>query len=219
MGGKLIGILGPMFSGKTEEFIRRIKREEIAGRSFLVFKPLRDDRYDKTNVVTNDGVHIPAKAILENGYQIIDELLENWVKTVFIDEIEFFESSIVPIVKTIIFSGRNVVYTGMPSLAENRPFPFKDADSSGRPHIGDLLGLHHDEMLLLHAVCTKCGNDASYTFFLKGEKKEAVVVGGKELFTALCPGCYHNEQSVYDRLMGEIEALPEDLSEKLKQLL
>ncbi len=213
-GGNLTAFLGPMFAGKTEELIRLINREEYAGRTFKVYKPKRDNRYNDTKIVTNHGVSIKAKAILENGYQIITDICDELVDDIYIDEIQFFESSIIEVIRFLNSLGVNIFYAGLSTTSENKPFPFKNANpETGSPHMGDLIaGLHHTEIIVQHAYCTKCQAKAYFTHVLV-KKTEAVKIGGKEEYEALCPKCYHKKHP-----FEPPEYYPEDIKEKVEML-
>jgi thymidine kinase len=214
VGGKLIGYLGPMFSGKTEELVRLVNREQYANRTFAVYKPITDDRYHKLNIVTNNGIQISAKAIPEDGFQIICDFFEVPFQDVFIDEIQFFESTIIESIRLLNSLGSNVFYAGLSTTSENKPFPFKDADPiTGYPHMGDLIaGLHHSQITIQNAFCSTCQDEAHFTNSLIA-KQEAVKVGGKQEYEALCAKCYYRLHPY------EIpKEMPEEIKKKIQEL-
>ncbi|MCC7552533.1 hypothetical protein KO317_02600 [Candidatus Micrarchaeota archaeon] len=214
MAGNLIACLGPMFSGKTEELVRLVNREKYAGRTFKVYKPKKDNRYDITDVVTNNGITIPANVIKEDGYQIIIDFSEFPVTDIFIDEIQFFESKIIDHIRILLSFGKNIYYSGLSTTSENKPFPFKDADpNTGCPHMGDLLaGIHHSQIIVHNAFCSKCQAEAYFTHAII-EKTEAIKVGGKEDYEALCSKCYHE---VMPLIIPDYYS--EDIKEKIREL-
>lgn len=187
--GKLVGIIGPMFSGKTSELLRRIKRSNIARKNWILFKPIIDQRYSKMDVVSHDLITAEAKVIKKSNevYIYIGNNIKH-IDDVFFDELQFFDSEIIPIIQEILFNGINITYAALQATSEGKPFPFID----NQKHIGDLLALPHEEIINLKAVCTRCGNDnAVFTFYTAGEKNEIIKVGGSETYTALCRTCFN----------------------------
>ena len=151
-----------------------------------MFKPIIDQRYSKEDVVTHDLVTAEAKVVTSSSdIPIYISRIKN-VEKVFIDELQFFDSGIIPIIQNILFDGIDVTYAALQATSEGEAFPFTDK----KMHVGDLLALPHEEIINLKAVCTKCGENAVFTFFISGEKKEIVRVGGIETYTALCRTCY-----------------------------
>ncbi len=207
MGGELTAFLGPMRADKTTNLINLGKKEKYAHRTFRFYKPTIDNRYSETDIVTNDGVSIEANAIPETGFQIILDFEQNPVQDIFIDEIQFFESSIIEVIRVLNFLGVNIYYAGLSTISENRPFPFKDANEEGYPHMGDLLaGLHHTKIIVNHAYCEICQEEAYFTHSIV-KKTEAVKVGGEDEYMSLCPKCYHelNPEPISDIFTDEIK--------------
>ncbi|MDN4592800.1 thymidine kinase [Polycladomyces subterraneus] len=187
-------ICGGMFSGKSEELIRRVRRARIAKQKVAVFKPAIDDRYHPEAVTSHNGVHtaaVPvrsAKAIME---QVTDE-----VNVVAIDEVQFFEDEIVDICQQLADRGVRVICAGL------------DQDFRGRPFgpTPTLLALA-EYVTKLHAICVKCGGPAGRTQRLVNGKpassEEPVIqVGAEEQYEARCRHCHEvveAEQTVTHR--------------------
>ena len=189
--GRLTGIIGPMFSGKTTELFRRAKRLTLAEKEWRAFKPWIDQRYSKEDIVTHDLNTVECTVV--RGSEEVVYHLENIgfnVAATFLDETQFFDSGIIEAIEHILRHGVDVVYAALSSTSEGRPFPFSD----GKKHVGDLLALPHEDIVVLKAVCTRCGEDAVFTFYIGSEEKTGVVkVGGSESYTALCRDCYYKK--------------------------
>ncbi|MBD3225743.1 MAG: thymidine kinase [Caldithrix sp.] len=168
-------ICGSMFSGKTEELIRRLKRALIARQKVAIFKPKIDNRYSKNEIVSHDLKKIKAR-VVEKPAEILNQALESHV--VGIDEAQFFDENLVGICQTLANMGKRVIVTGL------------DQDYQGKPFgpIPNLLAVaeHIDKM---HAICVICGNPANFTY-RKTEEKEKVVVGASDIYEARCRNCY-----------------------------
>jgi thymidine kinase len=174
MKGRIEIICGGMFCGKTEELIRRLHRVRIAKQSVKVFKPSIDNRYHDTHVVSHSGIEIPAEVAT------VDEILSKseGFSVIGIDEIQFFDSTIVDVVQALADQGKRVIGAGL------------DLDSNRVP-FGPMPGLLclAEDVTKLHAVCTSCGEDASYSYrTISGSS--TVCVGGSEKYTALCRVCF-----------------------------
>lgn len=190
--GKLTTITGPMFSGKTTELLRIYSREEIGKRKSLLFKPAMDNRYSESKVVNHDGRAIPANIVKtsEEIYQTTMDYLESEenrasaLVNVFIDEVQFFDSDILDVIKKLTNKEINVFTSGLNQTYLGDPFPFKD----GKNHIGFLMAIS-DYVIHLDAVCNNCGEAATKTY-RKGEQKETVIIGGTDLYQARCVNCF-----------------------------
>jgi len=190
--GKLTTITGPMFSGKTTELLRLFSREEIARRKSLLFKPAIDNRYSESKVVNHDGRAISANIVKssEEIHQTVIDYLEseeNKVSpliNVFIDEVQFFESDILHVIKKLTDKEINVFTCGLNQTYLGDPFPFKD----GKNHIGFLMAIS-DYIIHLDAVCNNCGEAATKTY-RKGDLTETVVIGGTDIYQARCIKCF-----------------------------
>lgn len=169
-------IAGPMFSGKSEELIRRLRRAEIARQRVQVFKPVVDDRYSPDEIVSHsemriraDRVH-PARAILEG--------VDPRTQVVGIDEAQFFDDELVEVVESLANSGKRVIVAGL------------DQDYLGRPFdpMPRLLALA-EEITKALAICMVCGNPANRTQRLI-PSEERIVVGGARAYEARCRQCF-----------------------------
>jgi len=180
-GGWLEVVCGPMFSGKSEELIRRLRRAEIAGQRALIVKPRIDDRYDIGHVVSHAGAKMRAVAVsrpedipgLADGYDVIG-----------IDEVQFFTSEIVFVIDVLVARGTRVVAAGL------------DQDFRGRPFRSLPELLCRAELVdKLQAVCHRCGGPATMTQRLvDGYPAPAdgatIVVGALDSYEARCRTCH-----------------------------
>lgn len=170
-------ICGSMFSGKTEELIRRLKRAKIANLKVEIYKPAIDVRYDETQVVSHDANSIQSTPI-ENSQTIL--LLAQDVDVVGIDEAQFFDAEIMHVCETLALRGIRVIVAGL------------DMDYLGKPfgQMPNLLAIA-DYITKLHAICMKCGNIANVSFRkVRGENQ--VMLGEKETYEPRCRKCYHD---------------------------
>ena len=171
-------ICGSMFSGKTEELIRRLKRAKIANQKVEVFKPRVDTRYDKEKVVSHDANSLLSTPI-ENSSKLLD--LSEGVGVVGIDEAQFFDDGLPDICQTLALRGIRVIIAGL------------DMDYLGRPFgpIPKLLAVA-EYITKVHAICQHCGNLATHSYRLAAtNKEETIVLGEKERYEARCRTCYH----------------------------
>jgi thymidine kinase len=168
-------ICGSMFSGKTEELIRRLKRARIANLKVEIFKPVIDVRYDPVDIVSHDENVIRSTPI-ENSQEIL--LLSQDVDVVGIDEAQFFDEEIVSVCNQLAFKGIRVIVAGL------------DMDFSGKPfgQVPQLLAVA-DYITKLHAICVVCGNIASYSY-RKSPEEAQVLLGEKNNYEPRCRYCY-----------------------------
>lgn len=169
-------ICGSMFSGKTEELIRRIRRAEYARQRVLVFKPAIDNRYDENNIVSHSNLQAPSIPITKP--QEILAHLEEGVKIIAIDEAQFFDSSLVSICNDLADDGYRVIVAGL------------DQDYKGEPFgcMPQMLAIAEYVTKNL-AICMKCGNPANRTQRLV-HKSEQILVGSTEAYEARCRNCH-----------------------------
>jgi len=171
--GSIEVVCGPMFSGKTEELIRRVRRAQIARQKVQIFKPKIDKRYHEKNVVTHSLQSINAEPV-GSAIEILEKLFDT-TRVVAIDEIQFFDELIVRVVSKLARRGCRVICAGL------------DQDYKGRPfgHMPELLAVA-DMVNKIQAVCTVCGAPASKTYRKDLKKTEQVLVGESEIYDARC---------------------------------
>lgn len=171
-------ICGSMFSGKTEELIRRLKRAQIAKLKVEIFKPSIDVRYDETNVVSHDYNSIPSTPV-NNSNNIT--ILAQDVDVVGIDEAQFFDEGIVDVCNYLTKRGIRVIVAGL------------DMDYLGKPFgpIPALMAVA-EYVTKVHAICVKCGALANFSHRLS-ENDKRVLLGEKDIYQPLCRKCYFNE--------------------------
>jgi thymidine kinase len=174
--GTIEVITGSMFSGKTEELIRRLRRAQYAGLKVEIFKPSLDKRYSETRVVSHDSTSIVSTPV-DNASSIL--LLAGDVHVVGIDEAQFFDESIVNVCNTLADNGIRIVVAGL------------DMDFMGKPFgpMPALLSIA-EFVTKVHAICMRCGNLAQYSF-RKTEDEQVVLLGEKNLYEPLCRNCYN----------------------------
>ena len=167
-------ICGSMFSGKTEELIRRLKRAKIANLKVEIFKPAIDVRYDETKVVSHDANMIQSTPI-ENSQTIL--LMTQDVDVVGIDEAQFFDDQIMQVCETLARRGTRVIVAGL------------DMDYLGNPfgQMPNLLAIA-DYITKLHAICVVCGNIANISY-RKNNQEGQVLVGEKDIYEPRCRIC------------------------------
>jgi thymidine kinase len=169
-------ICGPMFSGKSEELIRRLRRAMIARKRVAVFKPKIDDRYSAEEIVSHGDLRMQSQVIKDAG-----EMLEriDWrAEVVGVDEANFMGPSLVEVASRLADSGKQVIVAGL------------DTDYLGRPFapIPDLLA-QAESITKTLAVCVRCGNPAKHTQRLRGSD-ELIVVGANDMYEARCRRCF-----------------------------
>ena len=170
-------ICGNMFSGKTEELIRRLRRAKIARLNVKIFKPKIDTRYEEGNIVSHNQLKLKS-LVVESITEIND--LANDADVVGIDEAQFFDDTIINVAKDLSSKGKRVIIAGL------------DTDFKGVP-FGPMpkLMCESDFLDKLQAICVKCGNPASYTQRLSKDDKQ-VVIGETDIYEARCRKCYQH---------------------------
>ena len=173
--GRIEVICGSMFSGKTEELIRRLKRAEFARQSVEIFKPSIDTRYAEQDVVSHEGNSIPSTPV-DSSASIL--LLGSDTDVVGIDEAQFFDENLIDVCNELANRGTRVIVAGL------------DLDFKGVP-FGPMPGLCAvaDEVTKVHAICVKCGNLA-YVSHRTVLNDKRVLLGEKEEYEPLCRCCY-----------------------------
>jgi len=177
--GRIEVIVGPMFSGKSEELIRRLKRARIARQRVACFKPDIDLRYHRTAIAshsaqTHEAMTVPNVARLREA--IYEQLPE--VEVIGIDEAQFFDQSIVHLVGELVHMGKRILIAGLDTTFTGEPFG----------PIPALMAIS-DEVTKLSAVCMVCGAPAIHTQRL-GASRELVVVGAAGVYEARCRACF-----------------------------
>jgi len=175
--GNIEVICGSMFSGKTEELIRRLKRAQIAKLEVEIFKPLVDNRYAINEVVSHDQNSIPSTAV-ENSSAIL--LLGSQTQVVGIDEAQFFDDNLPEVCNILANKGIRVIVAGL------------DMDFKGRPFgpIPALMAIA-EHVTKVHAVCVCCGAPATYSF-RRTSQEGKVLIGEKESYEPRCRNCYYH---------------------------
>jgi thymidine kinase len=165
-----------MFSGKTEELIRRVKRALLARQRVQAFKPRIDDRYDPTRIVSHEAVSVDAVAVATS--LSLEERVEDETQVVAIDEAQFFDRGIVEVCERLANRGLRVIAAGLDQDYLGHPFP----------PMPELMAIA-EEVTKVHAVCTVCGATACRSQRLIAEGA-TVLVGGAESYEARCRACF-----------------------------
>ena len=174
--GSIEVICGSMFSGKTEELIRRMKRAQFAKQKVAIFKPCIDVRYSEDKVVSHDAHSIPSNPI-DSPAKMLE--LSQGVEVVGIDEAQFFDETLVDVVQTLANRGIRVIIAGL------------DTDFMGKP-FGPMPALMAvaEDIQKVHAICVKCGSPANHSHRLVASDA-LVVLGEKDEYEPLCRHCYN----------------------------
>ncbi|MBX2845914.1 MAG: thymidine kinase [Saprospiraceae bacterium] len=169
-------ICGSMFSGKTEELIRRLKRAQYAGMKVEIFKPEVDTRYDEEKIVSHDNNEIHSTPITSS--QNIP-ILATSLEVIGIDEAQFFDNGIIEVAQNLALKGARVIVAGL------------DMDYLGRPFgpMPQLLAVA-EYVTKLHAICMHCGSLANHSF-RKVEDDNQFFLGEKTTYEPLCRNCYN----------------------------
>jgi len=173
MSGGIEVVCGPMFSGKTEELIRRVKRAQIARQKVQIFKPSIDDRYHATDVVSHSSQAIEATPV-KDALDILQKVFDS-TRIVAIDEVQFFDATITKVVQKLARRGIRVICAGL------------DQDSRGEPFgpMPQLLCIA-DDVMKIQAICTVCGAPATKSFRKPTKNKDQVLVGESDMYEARC---------------------------------
>ncbi len=186
--GSIVVVAGSMFAGKSEELIRRARRALYAKRKVQVFKPSIDKRYDECMVVTHMGVRheaVPVEDVRE-----LRKKIDQDVDMVLIEEVQFFDSSVIDLVLELADGGVQVIVAGLDQDFRRRPF-------GSMPQLMALA----DEVVKLHAICMNCGALATHTYrMIEGKPAHVddpiVLIGATESYEARCRTCH--------KLRGEV---------------
>jgi len=169
-------ICGPMFSGKSEELIRRLRRAMIARKRVEVFKPTIDNRYSDDEIVSHGDSRMKSVVVKDAGE--IMELMDWRTEVIGIDEANFMGEKLVEVSQRLADSGKQVIIDGL------------DTDYMGRPFspMPDLLA-HAESITKTLAICVRCGNPAKHTQRLRGSD-DLIVVGAEGMYEARCRRCF-----------------------------
>jgi len=172
-------ICGSMFSGKTEELIRRVKRTQFAHQKIILFKPEIDRRYSDEEVVSHQGSAVPA-VLVTHSNEIL--LLVNDERIVAIDEAQFFDAGIVEVCTELANRGIRVICAGL------------DMDYLGNPFgpMPALLAIA-EYVTKVHAICVSCGNLAQFSYRFTDESSQ-VLVGATDRYKPLCRCCFYSQK-------------------------
>jgi thymidine kinase len=178
--GSIEVICGPMFSGKTEELIRRVKRAQIAKQRVQIFKPAIDIRYDIEDVVSHNSQSIKSEPV-ETAVEILARLKDS-TRVVAIDEVQFFDDAIIMVITKLAARGYRIICAGLD--LDSRAMPFGQMPA--------LLAIA-DEVVKIHAICTVCGAPATRSQRLVASK-ELVMIGESDAYEARCRGHFQVDE-------------------------
>jgi thymidine kinase len=181
IGGSIEVVCGSMFSGKTEELIRRVNRARIAKVNVEIFSPVADTRYDKSALVSHNLNSIPSKAV-SKAAEILP--LASHIQVVGIDEAQFFDDELPNVCQTLADAGVRVIVAGLDMDFKGRPF-------GTMPQIMAIA----DSVTKLHAVCVKCGQQAMYSYRLVPDDSK-ILLGEKESYEARCRNCFNLDGAI-----------------------
>jgi len=178
--GAIEVICGSMFSGKTEELIRRMKRAQFAKQKVEIFKPAMETRYSEENIVSHDQNAIPCTPVEHSGNIL---LLSSGRDVIGIDEAQFFDEGLPQICNQLANLGIRVIAAGL------------DMDYKGNP-FGPMPALCAiaDDVTKVHAICVECGQLAGYSHRLVHNEK-LVLLGEREEYQPLCRNCFNNKRN------------------------
>jgi thymidine kinase len=186
-GGWIEVICGSMFSGKTEELIRRLRRAKIAKQEIQVFKPTIDTRYADREVTSHNGMQIEALPVEDTDQ--LRQMIASEATVIAIDEAQFFDDDVVPLCEELADGGLRVIVAGL------------DMDFRGEP-FGPMPALmaRAEQVTKLQAICVECGGPASRTQRLIDGEPAAyddpvILVGASEVYEARCRGCHKVEEA------------------------
>ncbi len=176
-------ICGSMFSGKTEELIRRLRRAQIANQPVQIFKPAVDKRYDESDIVSHNQ-NVLSSIPVSSAEQIL--LLASESAVIGIDEAQFFDMGLAGVAGKLADQGNRVIIAGL------------DMDYRGKPFgpMPDLLAMA-EFVTKVHAICQRCGGLANFSYRLL-ESKTQLLLGEKNAYEPRCRKCYHLTEKASD---------------------
>jgi thymidine kinase len=186
-------IVGPMFSGKSEELIRRLKRAEIAKQRVQIFKPVIDQRYSHSEIVSHSGFEYPSE-VVTNAAEVLEKVQAR-TEVVGIDEGQFLGEGLIDVCISMADAGKRVIVTGL------------DTDYLGRPFepMPRLLAVA-EEITKLLAICVQCGNPAKHTQRLVASE-DLIVVGAAGMYEPRCRRCFE-PQLAHEKIEAEKKTIP-----------
>ena len=184
MNGHIEVVCGSMFSGKTEELIRRLRRAQIAKQKVVVFKPKIDNRFHKEKIVSHSKQEIHS-IVIKDAEEILQHAV--FAQVIGIDEAQFFGNELIDIVQNLADSGKRVIIAGLDM--DYRAVPFEP--------MPQLLAIAED-ITKMHAICMRCGAQANYTYRMTASK-ERVVVGAGEVYEARCRHCFEPPEEMLSK--------------------
>lgn len=198
--GSIEVICGSMFSGKTEELLRRVKRAQIGRQKVQVFKPVIDNRYSADHVQSHNANRIASRPV-QKAIEILD-LVDDNTRIVGIDEAQFFDESVVEVAQKLAYRGLRVIVAGL------------DMDFRGQPFgaMPKLLAIA-EEVTKLSAVCVVCGNPASRSQRIAAQIEapeginDRILVGAKDFYEARCRFCHEPDPIIMTPELGLTQGL------------
>ena len=169
-------VCGSMFSGKTEELIRRLKRAQIANKKVEIFKPSIDTRYDAVNVVSHDSNSIRSTPVIHSENIL---LMAEGIEVVGIDEAQFLDLELPRVCEQLAQKGIRVIIAGLDMDFEGKPF-------GPMPHLLSIA----DYITKVHAICMQCGDIAHFSY-RKTTDKGKILLGEKDSYEPRCRTCYY----------------------------
>ncbi len=171
-------VCGSMFSGKTEELIRRLKRARIANKNIKAFKPAIDNRYHETHIMSHDENSVTS-IVVSHSSEILKSI-DGHTEVVAIDEAQFFDTQLPDVCNEIALKGIRVIVAGL------------DMDYLGNPFgpMPQLLAIA-EYVTKLHAICVVCGGTAQLSFRRENNAETQILVGAKDIYEARCRKCFH----------------------------
>ncbi|MFP4597347.1 MAG: thymidine kinase [Persicimonas sp.] len=169
-------ICGPMFSGKTEELIRRLNRAKYARQKLQIFKPLIDDRYDAESIVSHNKTALPSHPVADVAQ--MREELDAHVEVIGIDEVQFFDDEVIDFCNEMADKDCRVICAGLDQDYRNEPFGPMPALLAAAEYVTKL-----------NAICMQCGNPAHRSYRLATNPQQ-VLVGSAERYEARCRSCF-----------------------------
>lgn len=179
--GSVTAVVSPMGAGKTKTLVALYHSLTESGRKVAAFKPVADTRHDDTDkIIARDGSWCPCESV-GTIFEIANKDVVQTIDVILIDEIQFFyDPNVSTIIEAMALTGIEVWVFGLDLTSDNTPFG----------QMGDILA-HADNVVKLKSKCSKCGDDARISQYLKGKKDAEIVVGGDDEYAPVCRDCYY----------------------------